>query len=135
TNTSQNQEPRHCYYCGRTGHLIAKCRARQAEQKSKDDRRNDKRDNYRRDDYRRDDYRRDKCRKSHSHSRDRSYKSSSRDRRNSRENSQERSRYSDSYNNDSRRTSFCSLSPYRRDINYLGHDSTPPSASPVPSNN
>ncbi|CAG8828971.1 21698_t:CDS:1, partial [Dentiscutata erythropus] len=61
--------------------------------------------------------------------------SSSRDRRNSRENSRERSKYLDSYNNDSRRTSFHSLLPYRRDINYLDHDSTPPSASPVPSNN
>ncbi|CAG8797031.1 22395_t:CDS:1, partial [Dentiscutata erythropus] len=39
TNTSQNQEPRHCHYCGRTEHLIAKCRTRQAEQKSRDDRR------------------------------------------------------------------------------------------------
>ncbi|CAG8818585.1 3148_t:CDS:1, partial [Dentiscutata erythropus] len=135
TNTSQNQEPRRCYYCGRTGHLIAKCRTRQAKQKSRDDRRDDRRDNYRRDDYRRDDYKRDERRRSHSRSRDCSYRSSSRDKRNSRENSQERSRYSDFYNNDSRRASFRSPSPYRRDINYLGHNSTPPSAFPVPSNN
>src|SRR6201988_3672435 len=130
TNTSQNQEPRRCHYCRRTGHLIAKCRTRQAEQKSRDDRRDDRRDNYRRDDYRR-----DECRRSRSRSHDRSYRSSSRDRRSSRENSRERSRYTDSYNNDSRRTSFCSPSPYRRDINYLGHDSTLPLASPVSSNN
>src|SRR6201988_1087144 len=130
TNTSQNQEPRRCHYCGQTGHLIAKCRTRQAEQKSRDDRRNDRRNNYKKDDYRRDERRR-----SRSRSRDRSYRSSSRDRRNFRENSRERSRYTDFYNNDSRRTSFRSPSPYHRDINYLGHDSTPPSTSPVSSNN
>ena len=57
TNASRNQESRHCYYCGRTGHLIAKCRTRQAEQRSGSDRRDNGRDQYRRDDYRRDDYR------------------------------------------------------------------------------
>ncbi|CAG8817346.1 9152_t:CDS:1, partial [Dentiscutata erythropus] len=130
TNTSQNQKSRHCHYCGRTRHLIAKCRTRQAEQKSRDDRKDDRRNNYRRDDYRRDERRR-----SCSRSRDRSYRSFSRDRRNSRENFRERSRYLDSYNDNSRRTGFRSLSPYCRDINYLGHDSTPSLASPVPSNN
>ncbi|CAG8816152.1 10398_t:CDS:1, partial [Dentiscutata erythropus] len=58
TNTSQNQESHRCYYCGRTRHLIAKYRTRQAEQKSRDDRRDDRRDNYRRDDYRKDERRR-----------------------------------------------------------------------------
>src|SRR6185312_1202002 len=101
TNASQNQEPRRCHYCGRTGHLIAKCRTRQAEQRPRSDRRDNGRDRYRRDNYRRDERRR-----SRSRSHDRFYRKSTRDRGSSRENSRERSRYADSYNSDSRRTSF-----------------------------
>lgn len=104
-----------CFYCGNTGHMIAKCRIKQEDQRrerQKYNQRNDRRDRAPRSSFQPRDHRENWRDRSRSY--DRSRNNRSQDRYN-----RSRSRSRDPYQDDRKSKHSRASSPYPRNVNYL----------------